>query len=260
MTTLTREEMLNATGATSSVRPLKLKSIRLNGNTGEVVIVNTDKDLGPSESYESTPVTTPFGCVFLKSRRKLVESDQNGIVMSTTEHDDKDDHVLLFSNGKKVDEGKASDLREKYQGLRTWQILYVRYKGEICRLTVKGLSLSNAENKAGYYEHLNSFDREKNEAMFDYMTKISVVQPVIDGEQKKFYAFHYERGEELTAEQKEQVVENFATVHKNAEDTKVKEPVTAQSSTPVVELSNPNIGDTGIPYPQEEIKDEDIPF
>lgn len=247
---MTREEMMGATGVSSNTKPLKLKSIRLNGNTGEVVIVNTDKNLGPNDSYESTPITTPFGCVFLKSRRKLVESDQNGIVMSTSEHDGVDDYVYLYAKGQKVDEGRASDLRQKYQNLRTWQIMYVRYEGEVCRLTCKGLSLFAAENKASYYDHLNSFDAEKDEAMFDFMTEMSVIKPTIDGDVKNFYAFHYERGVELTEEQKKEVAENFAAVHKNAEATKVKK--VKKPATPVVDLTNPN--------PSEEITAADIPF
>lgn len=246
--------MMAATGASGNqVRPLRLKSMRLNGNTGEVTQVNTDKELGPNESYETTPLPAEFGVVFIKSRRKLVESDQNGIVMSTTEHDTKDDYVLLFKDGKKLDEGIGSDLREKYPKLRTWQVVYVRYKGEINRLTVKGLSLSNGENKAGYYDYLNSFDSEKNEAMFDFMTNVSVVKPQIEGEVKNFFAFHYERGEELTDEQKSAVVSDFTMVHENAEATRVRAKVQQPQASEVTPSATSE-------YPEQEINPEDIPF
>jgi hypothetical protein len=157
--------------------------------------------------------------VFLKIRRKLVErgSNEGEIVRSTNEHNHKNEAVQLFdtrTNTKSY--GIAADLREKYEGLRTVQVVYALLlqegKQEVVRLVVKGASLGSDAKPEGvinFYQYLQSFG--KDEHFWEFKT---ILTAVLEEGKKSYFAKDFKRGEVLTADKaKEYVVKCMKEIH-----------------------------------------------
>lgn len=243
------------TGADQYNKPqlLKLKSIRLNGDTGKWVVTHLDEPKDADNRYKQSEIEGPISVVFLKVRRKLFEGSRDGIVGSTNEHNTPNDVVMLHYKSERI-QGIARELRERYDSLRTEQIVYVRHKGEIMRLSVKGKSLSGDDDTTNFYQYLTSF-QDSEIQWWETMTKLV---PHLGGDGKRsYYYIDFQIGDALSAEQKEQVFANIKQVHENCTKVdafyQVSSAITAEKDAEIVPEQLPE-------YPEEEIDPKDIPF
>src|SRR5690349_10667127 len=129
----------------NSPRALVLDELKLVGNSvGAIggyfkyIQLTAEKDKDGKYPVIELPQKEPAEVVFLVVRRRLIESDEDGLKRWTSEHDRKDDLTQLSDRDKNREKGLASDLRLKHPGLRTEQVVYCRYQGKIVRLRVKG--------------------------------------------------------------------------------------------------------------------------
>lgn len=253
---MTQEELQEMTGANNYNRPqlLKLKSMRLNGDTGKFVITHLDQQKGEDGRYKSEEIEGPIKVVFLKIRRKLVETDRDGIKASTNEHNTPNDIVNLWQKDKQgTEHGIARELRDRHENLRTEQIVYVRYKGEIYRLSVKGASLSGTEDTTNFYKYLSSF----TDYDFDWWNTQTRLVPTAGGDGKRSYYFiDFQVADKLDETQQAQVFENIKYVHDNC----VKVDAFYQTASIDAEQQKETKDVTPTDYPDEEINPEDIPF
>lgn len=235
----------------------RLNEVRINGNTGQFYVKMITEEKGEDGKYKKVPLTSPDGLnvIFLKHRRVLAQFRKNEPSLQTNEHNHKDDYVMLFGANEK---GRASDLRQKYQGLRTQQIVYafVPTLNQIVKLVVKGSSLgSEAKQKdvLGYYEYLGTFG--KDEHSWQYMT---VLKPVKESStMADYYAIEFIRGEVLSDDRIEKVATMIEEVHNHIKDLDAYyNQKTAQQI--VTDVAPPEA--TADDYPEEEINPEDIPF
>jgi hypothetical protein len=130
--------------------------IKFDGNTGEF------RKIDP-ETKDATPLPKQIEIVILKNRKKLEDYDSG---LSTNEFNGLHQKVTLF----KSDDGKFSRvavdvptvLKEDYPTLKTQEVLYVLFEGEICQLVVKGGSSTNFYS---YRDVLKDLDQHTFEVM-----------------------------------------------------------------------------------------------
>lgn len=152
----TRKRLANKSGDNNSQKAPKytVPLIRFNGNTGAFRKVSKNED---NEDVE-TNIVAPVEFVILKKRRTLSSFSANQSFF-TNEHNTSAEKVMLFKVIDKTvtfeDIGFAADIREKYQALRTHEVVYVLFNGEICKMEIKGGSLS------GYYEYQKKLSEEE---------------------------------------------------------------------------------------------------
>lgn len=175
----TRKRLAEKSGDSNNSRPPKytVPLIRFDGNRGEFRKI-TKNDNG--ENVE-VPISIPLEFVILKKRRLLSAFSPNKSYF-TNEHNSTSDQLMLFKVIEKTvsldDIGYTDQLREKYQTLKTHEVIYVLYDGEVCKMEIKGGSLSNYYDyqKALQSEELHSFEVEtvvgsekvKNDQGFSY--------------------------------------------------------------------------------------------
>lgn len=128
--------MMNMSGESGGGKAPKynVPIIKFNGNTGEFSkLVYTD---GMKETF---PLSGDLSFVILKNRKRL-EAQEAGL--SSVEFNSTTQIVTLFSNtdGKFSKEAvdTVTNLRASYPVLKTQEVLYVLFEGEICKLIVKG--------------------------------------------------------------------------------------------------------------------------
>ena len=166
---------------------LDVATVQLNGNTGTFRKVIRSKDGIKTEDLGPT-----VDIVILRIRRQLTEF-KNEKFNSTSEHNHPNDTVLYFPTQEKM---SSKDLRVKYTGLRTQQILYALLNNELVRVVVKGASLGSKnkpEDSMPFYEYLNQY--EKDEHIWQYMTSLQA-RPE-KGKLGKYFAIHFEQGQKL---------------------------------------------------------------
>lgn len=242
-------------------KKLILNEIKINGTEGKFVKTLFTKPKDANGKYEQQELGSEVEIVFLKIRRKLTEFKQGrGLIRNTTEHSVPGDVVMMFGDNQQ--KGVASELREKFPGLRTQQIIYaidVKSK-EIVRVIAKGASLGS-ENKAegvlAFYDYLSSF--EKDEHTWEYKTILTPVKE--KSALGTYFCINFKRGEKLNDAQLEKVSESMDTVcaHTDAEDefNGAKQKPTEKTAVD----SRPSDDDIEtIEYPAEEVNAEDIPF
>lgn len=244
------------TGATDYRKPptLKVNEIRFKGDTGKFVyidLLNREQGQKPDEKELGDSLEV----VFLKIRRKLsYYSKQNEKFVTTSEHNHKDETVFLFGPNIR---GRASDLREQYQMLRTQQIVYCLWNGEVVRLIVKGASLgSQAEEQLAtkFYEYLQSF--EGSEHVHQFKTNIGTQDE--KGKLGSYKVMDFQRGDKLDETELKDVEAQIEKIHSvtSAQDAHYQkysqEQITENEATPESEDSPE--------YPEEDISPEDIPF
>lgn len=220
-----------------------LPIIRLNGTDGKYTMTTyTDGESKQEELGEVIEYT------IIKNRKKL-EDYNNGL--STSEYSQNGVITTLFlnSDGKYSKEavGTAADLRKKYTTLKTHEILYVIYEGEVCRLIVKGSSSSK------YYEFLEQH-KEDGTHLYEYKT-ISEVESAPNPKKRnsKYYFMSFKKGKESDLEK---VSEKMDEV--DAELKKIDDYNTKQVSGQAVKPMNENKIDDFVK--DDEITDKDIPF
>lgn len=249
------EEINKMTGADNYNRPqlTKRKSIRIDGKKGGLIITYLNEPKDEFEGYRQEIINEPINVVFLKIRRRLMQgSKDQGIVKYTNEHDDINDSVSLFIKDGEKTEGPAKYLRELHPELKTEQIIYVRYKGEICKLSAKGLSLRGSDNTTNFYQYISN-----NRDWYKFQTKIVPTQ----GDEYHFIDF--QRGNDLSEEQLAEVIKDIQEVYENCKE--VDEAYSPKKEDKKIESESvtPTVGDTGVEYPTEEdegIKPSDTPF
>jgi len=255
---MTQEEIDQMTGAANLNRPqlTRHKAIRLNGKTGKFIVTHLDKDkvkdAEGNERYEQEEIADPLSVVFLKVRRRLMQGSQNdGIVKYTNEHDTVNDVVTLHIKDKGTEEGPANVLREKYDELKTEQIVYVRWKGEVCRLSVKGLSLRGKEGTTNFYQYISGRN--------DWYTHQTTLVPTEDKE-SGFYFLDFRKKDDLDEEQLATVLKNIKEIHEDC--MKVKEDEEKRHGKPMAEEPEETAEPATAPedYPEEELDASAIPF
>ena len=183
-----KEDLSQYSGEEYYRRPLKLNlpEIRLNGNEGSfkrVVKVNNE--------YVVEDIGNELIGTILRIRRKLVDYKEK---ISTSEHNHPNDIVTLFGAN---DKGVAKELRQKYQNLRTQQILYFLLDTEeLVKVVVRGASLGSEnkpEDSISFYDYLNSF--EKDEHIWEYQTKL-IPMPE-KGKLGTYYAISFEKANKI---------------------------------------------------------------
>jgi flagella basal body P-ring formation protein FlgA len=230
--------------------------LRLNGETGVFKYTHLLEPKTEKGKHKTTEYDESLELVFLIVRRRLIQPSKDGMVRSTSEHSRPDDVVMMF--GEDSQKGVAKALRQRFENLRTEQIVYARFRGEIVRLHVKGASLGS-ENKdkltTDFYSYLNSFSGDEH--WYNYLTRLV---PVQEEGAKTYYAIDFQRGEKLNEEQQKLVVENIETVYENVKqvddyygnvsEEDIKKEESKEKTEDVVDLD----------YPEEEINPDDIPF
>ncbi len=256
---------------------LPLNAIRVNGKKGKILLV---KLLEPKEKtakgdrHPEGDLGESAELVFLKIRRKLQEKrtkdPQPGDprLMSTNEHNSKDETVLLYKD-KGVEYGNTDTLKERYPALRTQQIVYAIWNGQLVRLGVKGSALGSkakAKDVEDFYSYVSSFDKNPDardgvkDHFYDFITKIKVVEEV--GELGEYYTLTFERGRALTDEEyadaKEKMTEVFQ--YTNQSDAFYKSKIDLLKSGVKIEVAKKDPVVPTNAYPDEDINPDDIPF
>lgn len=251
--------MARKSGESNYKKPKKLilDEIKINGTDGNFVKTLFTQPKDELGKYESQNIGEKSEVIFLKIRRKLTEFQKGrGLVRNTTEHSVPGDTVMMYGDSQQ--KGKASDLRDKFQGLRTQQIIYaieISSKA-IVRVIAKGASLGS-ENKGegvkGFYDYLSSFG--KDEHTWEYTTILTPAKE--KSALGTYYCINFQRGTKLTEAQLEKVSQamNEVCAHTDAEDeyngAKAEHPTTAKPTEQEIET---------IEYPADDINVEDIPF
>lgn len=160
MDTEQRKRLADKSGANNNARPPKyvVPLIRFDGNRGEYRIIRKDKE---GQNIEED-LKTPFEFVILKKRR-LLSAYAPTQSLFTNEHNSTNDRLMLFkvishagkSNVSLETTGYTADLREKYQTLKTHEVVYVLFNGEVCKMEIKGGSLG------GYYDYQKALQSEE---------------------------------------------------------------------------------------------------
>ncbi len=268
-------------GETNRAPRLTLNEIGINGKTGNFVYRDMLGGLKEvpgkpdKKAYDEKDLGSEIDVVFLKIRRRLKQFRKGMKNLQTNEHDHKKDFVTLYGLETGVIQGTGEELRELHDGLRTTQVIYGLYKGELVRIIIKGASLGSENKKkdtADFYSYISSFKNDGREDHFyEYFTTLKGIEE--SGDLGSYYCATYIQGEKLSDEQMTKVADqmliafNYSKeVDEFFEKDKMRNPNGTEkvnNNLPVSgggEPASPKIGDTGIDYPEEEINEEDIPF
>lgn len=247
---------------------LVLNQIRFNGKKGTYFYEDVKAGLiekDGKKTYGKTDIGNEIKITFLKIRRRLYQFRKDEKALTTNEHNHIGCRVSLFGNDK-VENGIASELREKYPQLRTQQIIYALYRGELVRLIIKGASLgskSKPKDVDDFYSYISKFSG-KDEHFYEYNTILSVGEE--NGDLGEYYVMHFTRGNKLDnlddVSSNMEIAFNYCNeadkyyVSRMPVPEKLKSLVTNQNRPKVEEIDT-------IEYPEAEDEDlsvDDIPF
>lgn len=243
---------LSNDGASGKAPRYPLNQIEFNGQSGVFVERKLLDEKDKDGKYPKVQLGEELKCVFLKHRRVLAQFRKNESSLNSNEHIGKDDYIFLFGVNEK---GTASELREKYQGLRVRQIVYAYVPAikEVVRLIVKGKSLvSDVKERFGYYDYLGSFDKEHS---WQYFTTIKPVQ--LQGDLGSYYAMEFVRGEKLDDEKLQKVANLIEDA--SSKISVIEAYYKSKAPQEIVKESSPEDKEK-VEYPDEEINADDIPF
>lgn len=250
-------------------RPPKMPSypyLRLDGNMGVFTLTTRNGD-----KSEKVEVGKQVDIIMLRVRRRLSDFNSGE---STTEHNHKGDNVVLFQTDsesgvtRKLDTGRAEEIRERHPELSTEQVIYGLYNSDLVRLIIKGGSLGSETKSAGaipFYEYLNQFKGDDHVWM--YHTTITPRKEINKKLRKEYYAMNFVRSEAIADVEIQQVSEWMKKLYdliKEQDDYQGNTKATADPSK-LLEKKNEGVDE----QPQEEIptislddeiKPEDIPF
>jgi hypothetical protein len=263
--------------AAGGIRLPVLNRISLNGNCDAVedekgnlvrppvtyrmmMMKTAEKDVRP----ENVDLGSPIEVIFVKIRRRLIARDSKGFqTMSSTQHSHKDQVVTLWENGKCIATGKASDLREKYDGLRTIQEIYAIYKGELVMLIVKGAALGSETRDAklpSFYKFLQSISAD---GIFSHTTILGGVK---EKGAKEFYTMTFEKGRPTNTAEQLAVLEHSdeltALIEQYDKDnSQIKDRAVEEKANTDAEYDKwKGKGEVADNYPTEEIDLAKLPF
>jgi hypothetical protein len=241
-------------------RPFKylVPLIRFNGNTGEFRKVFYD---GTGAAQEA-PLTKPIKLVILKKRR-IVSSYNANASYFTQEHNTVNDKLLLYKNIEKTVTfeaiGYGPELKQKYQQLKTHEIVYALYDGQVYKLDIKGSSVVN------YYDYLKSLSKDDLHS-FEVYTSISTSKEKNESLGTWYHVMKFDKAEAVANFDE---IEKFMTiVHENtkkmdefsASELIKKSQRGAATAAPRPTI-DPEMKDfAGVAYPKEDINPNDIPF
>jgi hypothetical protein len=204
--------------------------VRLNGQDGKFELKKVKEGLLQDEktgkrAYPTEDLGQQIDLIFLRIRRKMVEKLQGRPDLApnpsyTNEHNHKSEKLILTApNGTEY--GTSDELRQKYPDLRTHQIVYALYQGELVRLTVKGSSLgseSKPEDIMDFYSYMGSFQNNpeardgKKDHFYDFVTELHSVKEM--GKLGGYYTISFKRGHANSTETMEKVGAAMKQVHK----------------------------------------------
>jgi len=269
---LSKEERARLSGEdqTGGAPSLVLNQIRLNGKKGIFVFEHVKdglvEDTDGKKSYAKTPLGEEIDVVFLKIRRKLVQFRKDEKPLSTSEHSHPSNKVTLWGNDK-IEYGMAATIREKYPMLRTQQVIYGLYKGELVRIILKGASLgsdSKAKANHSFYSYIASFKKGADEHFYEYLTKLKVVEET--SSLGSYSCATFIKGAKLNERQQEVADTALKTAADYCEESDAYNASKAQTPIDSVidEIPYPEEMKHVVPaseeYPEEEINADDIPF
>jgi len=249
-------------GERKQIPQLKLNQIRFNGKDGEFMykdILKGFKEENGKKTYEEVSIGKEIAVTFLKIRRKLVAFRKDEKPLTSQEHNTKESLITLYGNSA-VEVSDNDTLREKYPMLKTQQIIYALYKGEMVRLIVKGSALGSAvkdEKVHSFYSYIGSFKEDsKDDHFYECHTNLYGVEET--GDLGSYVAMSFKAGEKLSEEEMKAVSENMKKafdycVEVDAYFNKDKEEIVKEES------AKPERTD-GVEYPEEDINPDDIPF
>ena len=238
------EEM---TGEKTAQPLVKFDQITLHGREGKMFLTfNASKEKGEDGFYPREELTQPVPLTFLVRRARLVKPSADGIKMYSDEYEDKNEVVSVYEQGNKVETAPAYILKDKYD-LKGEAIVYARYKGEVVRLRMKGLSIQPHDDRNDFYSYIFSFDKEKGENFWKYVTEISTEE--CETKNGKFFRMKFARKRPLTPDEIEAVKVQIHDTY-----TKITRHKQAKREEPAVDISSPDTPET------EEISPDDIPF
>lgn len=266
-----RNELADMSGETSyrSVRALELNEILLNGEEGYFRLRKWLERKSRDEKPEDHDLGKDVNVVFLKIRRRLVERGNNGeIVRSTNEHNSPTDVVKMYDKSTRESVvGTAADIRKRFDGLRTVQVVYALHltgktKPDVVRLVVKGASLGSEakpDNVMSFYQYVGSFGQDEH--IWEYKTNLT---PIMEEGQRTYYAINFKRGEKLKEGSLEYAEEKLREIHEHcvtvdsARAARMERP--APASADETDDAGGSANSSGIEYPAEDIDPDDIPF
>lgn len=243
-----RKRLAELSGDTGSSKFPKyvLPTIALNGNTGEFTKST------PVEKSEPVKVvlTKPVELVILRKRRNLATKMGISPEFFTSEFSSPNDIITLYEKieNKVVvsGNGTAPQLRAANANLKTVEVLYCLYNGEIVKVVVRGGSSGN------YYDFQNKMGEEGKHS-FEYILSLGAVKQKNEKMKKDYYAMTFaEMPLTVDADLIEEKMMEVNVALKKIDDyqaSKVNQSLAKPHAEPTVDY-----GDT------EEINPDDIPF
>lgn len=242
------KRMADLSGSGSGGTPPKyvVPIIRHDGNSGNF------RKIGYNEhgEQEETPLDKPIKLTILKKRRTL-SSFTTLESFFTNEYTTTNEAVSLFKNVNKTITFEGRDLpaslREEYQALRTHEIIYALFEGEVVKMEVKGGSLGN------YYDYQKSLSDDERHS-FQVVTEISSSKTK-NAAGFGYYALTFNAGEDVkdldTVEEKMKEVDSAL---RKMDDYFKQRDLSASGKRDTIPK------EPKVEYPEEEINPDDIPF
>lgn len=240
------------------------EEIQLNGEDGTFYLTRYDET---TKKWEKKEIGQEVQVVLLRKRRKLAYYNPEATPadwLRTTEHNRKDDVVVLSGPGGLRKVGPADLLREKFDKLKTNELFYAIYGKDqrIVRVLYKGTSLGSKEpidGLVGLYDYLGEFG---DGHVWQYVT---VLRPVEYMKRRRtLFAITSERGKKLDdsviadviAPKMKELAEYFAKIDASMVPASPAKPSTPASvgqapeeeQIPVVDLDEPSSASDEIPF------------
>lgn len=247
---------------------LKLNEIRINGQTGQFmykdILAGRNEE---TDKFKEEAIGTSISLVFLKIRRRLVQYRKDKKLLITQEHNSRFDTLTLWGDDEGVIVGPNDEIRKRFEGLKTQQIVYALYTSkagekELVRFIVKGSSLGSrvkTEETPSFYDYISSFKEDgKDEHFYEFKTKVYTVEE--EGQLGKYYAASFEKGDKLTEGELEDVITFMTKAYDFCVSTDefYKSKKIEEQLSEVGKQEQSDI-DT-IEYPTDDIDPQDIPF
>lgn len=262
-------------GNQERVEPLILNEIRLNGETGNLTLVDLlggkkDKEGNPDEKgkFIERGVKAPIRGVIIKMRWKMQKWDNKlEKYITTSEFDNKNtDEVVVFGSKER---GLAVDIKAKYD-LPSIRVLYVYspVQKQTFRIPVKASALTGDKNpngEKGLFDYESELTKKNLDICFVY-TKFDIVHREKNIEKKikqSHYTYSFSEDGAVPIEEHGTILEQVnSTWEKTTGQAKnfAKTYAEAGKSEPDYNEEDYHTPANDIQYPTQEIDPNDIPF
>lgn len=249
---------------------LILNTIKFNGTDGKFIYQLTAQDKviqDGKEEYKFIDLGPSIDVVFLKIRRTLVQFRKGDTTLRTIEHTSPESHVILYGLPQN-EKGKAKEIRAIHEGLRTHQVVYALYKGELVRIVFKGASLGSDDRpkeNPDFYGYIASFDKRQRQHFYNINTNLKAIET--KGPLGKFYYVTYAKGTDVKEKNMEIVGEKMQQAFEFCEEYDAyyaelfpKQDVESGVEKMPYEPSALEMMEPSPDYPDEDINIDDIPF